>query len=485
MVAKMWLLHLREMSKFDNIDEYVRGERGKPSLPTNASSEVKAIRDKCVHNVLDLVVDAFVQNLSVIGYRDSSAQQDGDGWADWQRNKFDARQGEIYAAAVKYGVAYVPVVKGNAGPEWRPRSPRQMIALYEDAQIDEWPQFALETWIDETDGEPRRKGTFYDDTNEYPLDLGQLTIPPRASDATVRRAILQIGTDMVGDPIRHGAGVCPVVRYCNRRDPERLVEGEIDRLITAQQAINEVNFDRMIVARFGAFPQKVITGWTGTQNEVLAATARKVWTFDDDTVKAFTLPAASLEPYNSLLDALVEHVASRAQISPLYINGQLINVNSDTVAAAEANQQRKLGAMRESYGESHEQLLGLTRKMAGRGSADVAAEVVWKDTEARSFGVIADGVIKVAQAIQTGAPITPLLSLLPGVTPQMVEAMKKEADAAAQRQSVTDLVTALHGAAAGARQDPQVAALAGQQTPADQAAPPQVPAPAAPAPVTA
>lgn len=482
MVATMWRLHLNEQAKFDNIDEYVRGRRGKPSLPQSASSEVKAIRDKCVHNVLDLVLDAFVQNLSVIGYRDASGANDGAGWDDWQRNKMDARQAEIYSAAVKYGVSYVPVVKSAKGPVFRPRSPRQMLCLYEDAQIDDWPQYALEIWIDESDGKPRRKGTFFDDVNEYPIDLGAIAEPVRKSDGEVRRATLAISDEAVGDPIQHGAGVCPVVRYCDRRDAEHLVEGEIDRLITAQQAINEVNFDRMIVARFGAFPQKVIRGWTASANEVLSATARKVWTFEDapTDVAVDQLPAASLDPYNSLLEALVEHVASRAQISPLYISGGLVNINSDTVAAAEANQQRKLGAMRESFGESHEQLLWLSRKMGGGTETDVSAEVIWRDTEARAFGVIADGIIKVAQAIETGAPIMPLLPLLPGVTPAMVAAMEKAVAASAQQQTVTSLVQGLGAAAAAARQDPQVAQYADQSAPGAPTAPTLEQRPAAP-----
>jgi hypothetical protein len=468
MVTQMWLLHTRELGKFDNIDEHVRGERGKPKLPRGASNEVQEIRDNCVHNVLDLVVDAFVQNLSVIGYRNAAVEQDAAGWDDWQRNKMDGRQAEIYSGSVKYGAGYVVVSPGALGPVYRPRSPRQILCLYEDAQIDDWPEYALETWVDETDGKPRRKGTFFDDFFEYPLDLGQLETPPRLTDGQVRRATLNISEDSVGDPIPHFAEVCPVVRYCNRRDSERIVEGEIDRLIPAQRVINEVNFDRMIVARFGAFPQKVIAGWTGNSAEVMAASARKVWAFDDETVKVSQLPAATLDPYNTLIDKLEQHVASRAQISPLYITGALVNVSSDTIAAAEANQQRKLLAMRESYGESHEQLLALSRKMSGRGDADVAAEVVWRDTEARAFGVIADGVIKVAQAIQTGAPIMPLLSLLPGVTPAMVAAMQKQAAASVQQQTVTGLVQGLGAAAAAARRNPQVASLSGQIAADDQ-----------------
>ena len=51
------------------------------------------------------------------------------------------------------------------------------------------------------------------------------------------------------------------MRYVNARDAEELVVGEVEPLITEQRAINVVNFDRMIVSRFGAFPQKYAIGW--------------------------------------------------------------------------------------------------------------------------------------------------------------------------------------------------------------------------------
>jgi hypothetical protein len=146
----------------------------------------------------------------------------------------------------------------------------------------------------------------------------------------------------------------------------------------------------------------------------------------------------------------------------MYVNTKFVNVGADAVAAGEANQQRKLTLMRDSFGESHEQLLGLALTMMGV-AVDDSAEVVWRDTEARNFGIIADGIIKIAQALISGAPVEPLLSLVPGVTQQMIVSMKKQA----KTSSVTQLVTGLRQAAQAASGDQQVAQLAGQTGPAD------------------
>lgn len=442
-VQRMWMLHQDELANFDNIHEYVKGRRGRPSLPESADSEVRDIRDKCVHNVLTLVLDAFVQNLSVVGYRTSESEANADGWDVWQANKMDARQAEIYFSAVKYGVAYVVVEPVDGQLVFKPRSPRQLIAVYEDPQIDDWPQYALETWIDTTDAKPRRKGIFYDDTNLYRVDLGTLSTPVKEGDEKIRQhvTVTSDGDDLVAEP--HGARykgqpVCPVIRYVNRRDCEDLVEGEIERLIPDQKVINEVNFDRLIVARFGAFPQKVISNWVGIdRDKALEISSRKLWTFEDD-VKAQAFPAASLTPYNELIQGLMEHVATRAQVSPASVVGKMVNLSAEALAAAEANQQRKLDAMRESHGESHEQLLELAQEMRG-GAVDDAAEAVWKDTEARSFAAIVDGIVKIGQALQAGAPILPLLPLVPGLTQQIINALEQQARLARTAQILNGL----------------------------------------------
>lgn len=440
---RMWLLHQVEMSKFDRIHDYVLGRRGKPSLPSDASPEIKEIAEICVHNVLTLVLDAFVQNLSVVGYRNADAEMNASGWAIWQRNQMDARQAEIHSSAVKYGVGYCVAAPGDGGVVFKPRSPRQLIAVYEDPQVDRWPQYALETWIDNSEAKPRRKGMFYDETDMYELDLGELSTPPVEGDDQIKSYRLTISEDGVSEPVRHGGRykgrpVCPVVRYVNRRDAEDLVEGEIERLITDQRAINEVNFDRMVVARFGAFPQKVITGWTGTADEVIRMSAARAATFDDDNVQIHSWPAATLDPYNKLIEDKVQHVATRAQVSPAYIVGKLVNLSADALAAAEKNQQRKLAAMQDSHGESHEQLLELAQEMSG-GQVDDGAEVVWKDTEARSMAATVDAVVKLGQAQAAGYPIEPYLSLIPGFTQQMVLAAEQKARTARSVQIMAAL----------------------------------------------
>lgn len=448
LIGDMWQLHLSERVWLDRIYEYVKGLRGRPVVPEGASDEVKDLARLSVKNVLALVRDSFSQNLSVVGYRNATAKENDPSWNLWQANRMDARQAEVHRPALTYGTAYVTVTSGDNGPVFRTRSPRQILAVYEDPTLDQWPQYALETWVAQKNAKPHRRGVLYDSTYMYHLDLGHISIGD--ADTEQSRVTRPINVVEVTEVERHGATfegepVCPVVRFISARDADDMIVGEIAPLILLQQAINNVNFDRLIVSRFGANPQRVITGWAGSKSEVLKASAMRVWTFEDPDVKAQAFPAASIQPYNDVLEEMLQHVAMVAQISPSQVTGKMVNVSAEALAAAEANQQRKLAAKRESFGESWEQVLRLAAEMDGTNPdaaaqtlADAGAEVIWRDTEARSFAAVVDGVTKLAAA---GIPIEQLLTIVPGMTQQQIQGIK-EAMRGGQVSSLVDKLLA-------------------------------------------
>lgn len=439
LVQDMWLLHQQERAGFDHVYDYMRGRAGLPRIPDGAEQEIEDLARLSGKNVLPLVRDAFVQNLCVIGYRSALAKENAPAWAVWQRNRMDARQVEVYRPAVTYGSAYVVVTADEKrGALWRPRSPRQLLAVYEDAQVDEWPQYAFEMRVDNTSAKARRRAAVYDDKFVYRIDLGEVpassvTLDPNSIDFSRSLSRMQ-----VDDVVEHGAAECPVVRFTNARDADDVIVGEISPLLTLQRALNSVNFDSLIVSRFGAFPQKVITGWSGAADEVLAASARRVWAFDDPEVKANTLTAADLGQYDQKLTEMLEFIATVAQVSPAKLNPKLSHVSADALAAAEANEQRKTESKRDTFGESWEQAFRLSAEITGDSdtSGDDAAEVVWRDTEARSFAAVVDGIGKLAAA---GVPLEELVDMVPGMTQQKVQAVKD----GIRRSQVNGLIAAL------------------------------------------
>jgi len=140
-------------------------------------------------------------------------------------------------------------------------------------------------------------------------------------------------------------------------------------------------------------------------------------------VSVNSFPPAALEQYNSVLEEIMNHIAMAAQISPAQVTGKMVNLSAEALAASEANQQRKLQAKRDSFGESWEQVFRLAAEIEGdrATAADTSSEVQWRDTEARAFGAIVDGITKLAQS---GVPIDELIEIVPGVTQQKAQAIK-------------------------------------------------------------
>lgn len=453
--ADLWNSHQLERVNDDRIYDYMRGRRGIPDVPEGATDEIKEIASLSVKNVLPMVVEAFTQNLGVVGFRSPSSSDNEPVWALWQAQRMDARQSEIYRAAVTYRAAYCSSLPGDAGPVFRPRSPRQMFAVYEDPQIDLWPVYALETWIDGVRNE--RVGYVIDDEAVYPVSLGtarkddggRFTLPDGQAN----------NLRVTGDPVPHrgvgdnGEPVCPVVRYINARDAEDMLTGEVEPLLKPQRALNAVNFDRLVVARFGAFPQRWAIGWDGSDADKIRAAMSRLWAFEDEDVKVGAFPAASVEPYNLLLEEMLLHIAMTAQIS-LSSFGKMANLSAEAIAMAEAPHQRKLVLKRESFGESNEQLLRLGARQAGLGAVNESAEVVWRDTEARSFAQVVDGITKLAAE---GVPIEEMLDQIPGMTQQKIETITNKL----RRANAQATVTALADAAAKARLQAVPDAVAG------------------------
>lgn len=414
-VRDLWKRHEDERVEHDRVYEYVRGKRGVPEVPEGSGDELEDIARMSVKNVLRIVVDAFAQNLSVSGFRSTESAEDDPVWAWWQSQRLDARQSEAHRPALTYGTAYA-VIPG-AGESVRLRTPRQLFAVYGDPSLDLWPEYALETWVDRSGSKPVRRGSLFDGEFVYPLDLGRMS---SSGDFTDRARRIQVTLPDDDEPRLHGAEHCPVVRFVNSRDAEDVVVGEVAPLIVEQRAISAVNFDRLVVSRFGAYPQKYAIGWAASGPAELArASAARLMAFDDETVKVGSFAQASVEPYNSILEEMVAHVATEAQV-PLSSFGSLINLSAEALAMAEAPHQRKLTDKRESFGESWEQLLRLAADLNGFAVSD-SAEVVWRVGEVRSFAQVVDGVVKLHSA---GVPLAELLSDIPGWTKQRVDAVR-------------------------------------------------------------
>lgn len=422
--------------------DYADGRGGIPDVREGASAEIKELARQSVRNVCGVVVDTFDRGLSVVGFRSPTAADDEPAWAWWQKHRLDARQHEVHRAALTYGWSWVSVLpddeRAGGAPSPATWTPLNVHAEWDDPRRDLFPMRA--TLVRKVKHPLFGAGwsvMFIDDRTVQEAFVQKHKRAPRIADAT-----------FVKEPWEHGATydgkrVCPLVWFPNERTAEdRPPRGEVEPLIQPQRAINSVNFDRLAVSRFGAFKQKVVIGWSPeSQDQVVKAAASETWVFEDAEIKTSQFDASPLAPYDGLLREMTENVALVAGIPLHQLTGSLQNVSQETAALAEAAHQRKLHLKRESFGEAWEQVVRLAMGMSGEAAPDDAAEVLWLETEARSFAGVVDGIFKLATipAEAQGVPIEELLDLIPGMTQQKLTAIRT---ALADRRSLS-LMSAL------------------------------------------
>lgn len=409
-------------------------------LNAKAPAEVRRLAEISRVNVLKFVVAAKRQAMFVDGYRAPKQGEDLPAWEVWQSNGMDARQIGIHGAALSYGVSYATVLPGDPVPVIRGVSPRKLTAAYGDDDL--WPELALE---ERKAQKGRARWRLYDDTYVWTIE------GPEGSP-----------TGLTISSEEHGAGVCPVVRYqAGAGDDGEPSVGEVEPLLALQDQINITTFGLLVAQHYGAFRQRYIMGWMAkSEEEGLSASARKLWTFEDNEVKVGEFNQTDLGGYLESREASLRHMATISQTPAHELIGQLINLSAEALAAAEASFRRAVTERQVHMGESHEQVLALTDELEGR-EPDPASEVVWRDTEARSLAQAVDAWGKAVQML--GIPPEELWELIPGVTQQQVERWKV---AAAKGSAIDQLNATL------ARQAQTAAGGAGAPTPPP-AAPPE------------
>lgn len=448
----MWATRARRRSALDSNQGYRDGKRGIPEVVSGSSKEIRTLADQSVMNVCSVVVGAFARGLSVVGYHSPSAQDNEPAWAWWQAQRFDARQAEVVDAMLTHGDAYVSVLPAGEGldAEAATWSPRNAVVEFNDPRRDPLPVRAMLLRPDGDDW----LGLYVDTTDVYEFTLERAARGAKGKIDGMLEASVWTGRRWPHGATYRGKPVCPVVPFLNERSADDIdPRGEVEPLVTLQQAINSVNFDRLCASRFAAFRQKVVVGWAAPAGDLVRASNARVWAFEDmpGDIDIKTLEASPIAPYNELLLEMKEQVALTASIPIYQATGSISNVSTDTAAMVEAAYQRKLGLKQLSMGESWELVLYLGVTMSGGEAPDPAAEVVWAETQARSFAQVVDGIVKLATipADAQGVPVVEMLDLIPGMTQQRINAIRQSLTRS-QGQAVLAAVAALGAPSASA-----------------------------------
>lgn len=455
-------VQLRERNELDVLRRYATGQQALPLVvPLDAPAEVREMARISRINLISIVIESLVQSLYVDNFRsaepadpeDDPAQQV---WKVWQANRLDRGQSGLYRAVFTYGYGYMRATPGvdqrtrEKRPVVRAVSPRVFTAMYA-SDNDDWPAYTLER-------RRRGRGHVYELTDDEGLVY------------TLAAGDKEGAWGIMGDPADTGLGYNPTVRYtdvvdldlddeplsmmpeANRGNQTCVVAGQVAPLRTLQDQSDLTTFSLRAAEWYSAFRQRWIKGWTpANRSEKLKTGASQLWTFEDapDDVALGEFSQTELSGYINSRQETAKFVATLSQTPVHELVGQLVNLSAEALAAAEAGRDRKIEERKTGEGESHEQLAQLIGDYIGVDIPD-DFEVVWRDTSARAFAAVIDGLGKVAQMLQV--PPQELWDRIPGATRQDVERWR----AAAASGDTIGQLTAMLDRQAGSGANPAV-----------------------------
>lgn len=445
----------KERERLDRIDRWYRWDPDDIQLPKGATPELKALRELSRVPWLGLVVTSTAQCMYVDGYRSrldpvgapldpagSESAPDGPPhpmadpsgpWRIWLSNGWDERQIAVHRAMLAYGYAYATALpgkdfQGKPMPQIRGVSPRKMFAWYEDTAEDDWAIYAMRV---KEKTEVVHVVDVFDDEFVYTVKVDSAA------------GLGKNPVELLGQPLAHESGVCPVVRYCNQLDLDGRTPGEVEPHIPLAARINKTAYDRMLTQHFNSWKVRTVAGMAEPDTEEAARRKKlqlrqdDLLVADDPDTKFGSLPETPLQGFIQAHETDVQSLAAVSQTPTHELTGQMANLSAEALAAARASLTQKVAERQKSAGRSHIQLLRLASGLHhdDAHATDITSRVTWQDMNIRSMAQAVDALGKAAQMLQV--PVEALWGRIPGVEKSDVEEwiqMRLNADPITQMQ---------------------------------------------------
>ncbi len=451
-------IQTQEREKLNEVRRYWKGRQKLPAvIPVGTPGEVLVMERSSRVNIMPIVVNSLVQSTFVEGFRAKGESDDDAVWSTWQANRMDARQTAIHRAAYAYGTSYALVLPGEPEPVIRGLSPRSFTALY--GEDPDWPMWGLERC---------GNGLFklYDDQGYYYVYLGQ-----RAEEHDQFIDAREYGVE--------GLDFVPAVRFLDEDDLDDedeveaegdhsppLTRGQVAPLMPIQDQIDLTTFSLHIAQHYSGFRQRYIIGWTAeTEEKTLKAAANRILAIDappegEDGVKVGEFSQTDLSGFLESREASLRHAATLSQTPVHELIGELVNMSAEALAAAEAGRDRKIAERQTLHGESHEQMFWAIGRCKGV-EVLANAEVKWRDTSARAFAAVVDGLGKIATMLEV--PPEELWDRIPGTTKQDIanwKAARENGDSLGRLSEILERQAGSRPRSAAGAVDGSAAALA-------------------------
>lgn len=438
---------LKQQEKdWDKRENYLNGKQDLPYAPEGVNEEYEALQHMAVANLLDIAMNGPIQRLQADGFRtgrDDKADQAT--WNEvWQPNKLDSRQNIVYKQMFVHGRGIMSVSKNDSNPKSpkiRPESSRR-VWIEPDPEDPFEPLFTVKKftrtnqtksalWLPDSIAATTTEVAYvYTDMEWFKFEAAGIT-----------------GSWVQKDKGAHNMGANPFVPFDFNPDADGRPQPAITKLMPQQDAINTIRFNTLLAMQFSAFRQRVFTGFdpvvrdeknrpmvktdaatgkpildsNGLQQPITRSPGRigvdRALVFPGDQTKVFDLAESNLKNYIEVLDKFLNDFMVIGQIPPAYALSKMANTSGDAMSGAESTFQSLEKELKRAAAEPLEQVMRLANTARGESAPDLASEVIWADTEIRSFAQIVDAIGKL---ITSGMARKDAWSMLPTATPPRV-----------------------------------------------------------------
>ncbi|MFF3453254.1 phage portal protein [Streptomyces sp. NPDC002730] len=385
-----WLMYLYGKIPAPNhssrlYSEYYEGEQQKLAFSQmRYKAAFASVFEQWRDNFCGMIVDATNERLNVDSFRipgDEGA--DKDARVFWQRSCMDAYSNAVHLEALIQGRAYVVVWADKDGePTITPVSGERMAVCYKAGSLYELEaaaRFELDAW-------GRQQVTLWTEDYVYEVAYGTTEW-----DQGVREP----------NPL----GVVPVVPFENRARLVGEPYSDLANCIPIQDAINKTVMDALTASEFAAFPQRFVTGLeiqedaNGNPIEPFNVGHDKLLQAEDPGAKFGSFAAADLKNYVTLVDMLVQHLASVSRVPSHYFLVNSSNSPSgEAIISAEAGLVAKVRERMLHFGEAWERVIRLCFAVKRDKRKDAfEMETRWRDPEYRTEAQHVDALLKLKQ----------------------------------------------------------------------------------------
>lgn len=469
----------RDRDDLERYDAYLAGDHDPVYIPDETDAEFQLLAQRAVLNLMPLVINSVTQVCYVESIRHGDGGgEDGETLAEippemesWQYNRMNARQLPLVRTLAAHGAVYTVVRKDERTGRARLEaySGLRATAIFNDPANDLDP-----IW-----------GLVIKDGNQTAIELGYLYSETHVYEVSQTKS----GRYNISTGRPHGNSSCPVSRIALGLDLEGNATGMIETLIEPQNQVNQSSFDVLALQSYNSFATRYISGmstpirrWSQVEidnswpkptpddpdyeakyNEWLATDKpsagdpvldsngqeiplplrvnhKRIVVADDKDTKVGQLDATDVRPLLAGLADRVKYFFSISQTPASYGVGEMANLSAEALNAAEIAKTRRDDYIKMVLAEGYERNFNLAMELEGYSSraADESMEIVWRDTDPHSIGMIADAYGKMAEMLDV--PVTVLWEDLPNMTPaklkHWLEAREKEREESPELEMV-------------------------------------------------